>query len=150
LTNKHSGIIIPDKGAIMNSILNLSEATLLALHSMAIIAKEGEKLVNTKHIAQLINASGNHLAKILQRLNRAGLIKSIRGPRGGFMLSKDSGKISLLEIFESIEGKFKPKKCLMNCDKCPFKNCILGTFHTDVNKRFVDYFGTTYLSDFEA
>ena len=132
----------------MNSILNLSEATLLALHAMAIIAKEGENLVNTKAIAKQINASENHLAKVLQRLNKAGLIKSIRGPQGGFILTKESNSISLLEVYEAIEGTFKLKKCLLHNDKCPFKNCILGTFHLDASKEFKNFFSSKFLSDF--
>ncbi len=94
----------------MNSIINLTEATLLALHSMALIAQAQHEKVNTKTIAATINASENHLAKVMQRLNKAGLVESIRGPMGGFILSKPGNEISLLDVYEAMEGKLRVDK----------------------------------------
>jgi len=121
----------------MKSILNISEATLLALHSISLIAKN--KMINTKEIAEKINASENHLAKVLQRLVKSGFIKSTRGPSGGFKLSKNESDISLLDIFESMEGKVNKNLCLIQNNSCPFKECILG----DLNNKFTQEFINT-------
>ena len=118
----------------MRSIINISEATLLALHSISLIAKFSK--INTKEIAEKINASENHLAKVLQRLVKFGFISSTRGPSGGFQLTRDSSEISLLEIFEAMEGKISNGQCLIDNTVCPFRECIIG----DLNKKFTSEF----------
>jgi Rrf2 family protein len=51
------------------------------------------------------------LAKIFQNLVKAGLVRSIRGARGGFVLVKDPAQVSILEIIEAIEGKILFQRC---------------------------------------
>lgn len=51
------------------------------------------------------------LAKIFQDLVKAGLVRSIRGAGGGFVLVKDPAQISVLEIIEAIEGKIVFQRC---------------------------------------
>jgi Rrf2 family protein len=51
------------------------------------------------------------LAKIFQHLAKAGLVRSIRGAGGGFVLVKDPARVSILEIIEAIEGKIVFQRC---------------------------------------
>ena len=87
----------------MPKLLIVTEATTIAIQSMFIIAKS-QKPVNVIEISEIMNVSKNHLAKVLQRLVRNGLLVSMRGPSGGFMLNKKPGEITLFEIYELIEG----------------------------------------------
>ena len=130
----------------MRSILNISEATLLALHSISLIAKFNK--INTKEIAEKINASENHLAKVLQRLVKFGFIKSTRGPSGGFELKISSTEISLLDIFEAMEGKIKSSVCLIDNISCPFKNCIIGDLNDKFSKEFINTLSNKTLNEF--
>ena len=45
-----------------------------------------------------------YLHKILQQLCKAGILKSKRGPRGGFVIGRDPSEITLLQIIEAIDG----------------------------------------------
>jgi Rrf2 family protein len=51
------------------------------------------------------------LAKIFQNLGKAGLVRSIRGAGGGFVLARDPAQVSVLEIIEAIEGKIVFQRC---------------------------------------
>jgi Rrf2 family cysteine metabolism transcriptional repressor len=53
-----------------------------------------------------------YLAKIVQDLRRSGLIRSVRGAHGGYRLSKPAAGISLLDVYEALEGTFCPVECL--------------------------------------
>ena len=58
------------------------------------------------------------LAKIFQNLARAGLVKSVRGAGGGFVLAKLPGEITVLEIVEAIEGKIVFQRCKHDKPDC--------------------------------
>jgi len=71
------------------------------------------------------NGPERYLAKIIQDLRRSGLIRSVRGASGGYVLSEPPSKISLLDIWEGLEGTLCPVDCLDSpavCDmwaECP-------------------------------
>jgi Rrf2 family protein len=56
--------------------------------------------------------------KILQKLCRAGIVKSYKGANGGFTLAKDIDQISLYEVIEAVQGRIIIRPCLLNDDKC--------------------------------
>jgi len=60
-----------------------------------------------------------YLAKIIQDLRRSGLIRSVRGASGGYVLSEPPSKISLLDIWEGLEGTLCPVDCLDSPAECP-------------------------------
>ena len=88
----------------MASIIQISEAASLALHSMVLLAASPERSLTVKEITGRTLVSEAHLSKVMQRLAKAGLVKSTRGPKGGFVLGDSGLSISLLSIFEAIEG----------------------------------------------
>lgn len=131
----------------MSKVLALSEAVGIALHGMALIAMN-DKPINVTSITELTNASKHHIAKVMQRLVKAGLLKSTRGPAGGFVLTRNPKDITLLEIYEAIEGKVLLHECPMDCDICPLDNiCMLGEVGERVAKEFVNHMNSTTLQD---
>jgi Rrf2 family iron-sulfur cluster assembly transcriptional regulator len=58
------------------------------------------------------------LAKILQQLAKQKILSSSKGPHGGFSILKDPGKITLLEIVNSIDGKDVFTSCVMHNSSC--------------------------------
>ncbi len=52
------------------------------------------------------------LCKILQRLSQAGILESIRGPRGGYRLAQDPGRIALSSVIEAVREKQRMVPCL--------------------------------------
>ena len=131
----------------MSSILKISEAASIALHSMIILASKQEELVSVKEISSQLEVSANHLSKVLQRLVKEGLVVSIKGSKGGFKLSKNPEEITFLEIYEAIDGKFRPSACLLNKDSCEH-TCIMGGLTSSINKQVEEFFRKTKLTDF--
>ena len=77
-----------------------------------------EEKAGIKEIAESINASEHTVGKILQTLARQGLINSIKGPSGGFFITKAQQAQSIYLIIEAIEGKQVFKECGLGLSKC--------------------------------
>ena len=107
----------------MKGVLRISDAASMAMHTLALMSVDPSVVHTTKSIAGKLAVSGAHLAKVFQRLAKAGLVESERGPRGGFRLGRPADDISLLEVYEAIEGPFEPKDCLMNERTCVGADC---------------------------
>lgn len=112
----------------MNSILRISDGVVLALHACILLAKQPEVPQNLEALAGRLDVSAAHLSKVMQRLVRAGLLVSRRGPAGGFVLADKPRKIKLIDIYEIIEGKLRFDNCLLGAVRCKPGNCLLGDF----------------------
>ena len=129
------------------SILKISEAASIGLHAMMILAQNQERLVSVKEIATTLEVSANHLSKVMQRLNKAGFIESIKGFNGGFRLCVLPDKVTFLELYEIFDGKLKSSNCLLSHNDCK-SNCIFGDLIISINQQVREKFETTKLSDF--
>ena len=128
-------------------MLKLSEAASLALHTMVLLAGRPDRQVSARGIASELDVSEAHLAKVLQRLTRYGLLSSVRGPKGGFSLARSYSNISLLDVYESVEGPLANAHCFRTTRACNSKECIFGDLLVDVNKQVRDYLAETRLPD---
>ena len=131
----------------MATVFSLSEAVSIAVHSMVLIAKTNE-LINVQAIADRTKSSKHHVAKILQRLVKDGFLTSNRGPSGGFAIKRDPADITLLEIFESIEGKIEVNECMHDNPICPFEHCIFENFGKQVSTDFRNFLLAKKISDY--
>ncbi len=123
----------------MSKILNISEAATIAIHSMALIARNKE-LLNAQEIAEVTGFSKNHISKVLQQLVKFNFLNSSRGPKGGFVLKRNPEEISLMEIYRAIEGEIEQGTgCKMLCDSCPFNSCIFGGLSEKFSREFSTY-----------
>ncbi len=114
---------------------------------MALLAKNSQRRFLNQDIANLLGASGNHLAKVMQRLVKAGLVNSVRGPQGGFQLDRSASKITLLNIYEAIEGPIQDSGCLSDNPICQAPGCILGQTVRDLHRQLKDCLKRTTLSE---
>ncbi len=71
-----------------------------------------------KEISEYINASEHTVGKILQTLVKQGVINSVKGPAGGFYISKEQCKQPLINIVAAIDGKQVFKECGLGLSKC--------------------------------
>ncbi len=134
----------------MDSILKISEAAALGLHAMIHLAgMEPGKPAAVGEIAEKLSVSENHLAKVMQRLNKAELTASRKGPKGGFFLKKKPEDISFLDIYEAIEGPLPSNFCLLPRRMCQPGGCVLGNLLQEVYKLTAKKFGETTLADFK-
>ena len=102
----------------MPCALRISEAASLGMHAMGLLSTGLDGPLSARMAADRLGVSEAHLAKVLQRLAKVGLLTSTRGPKGGFALSRDPESVSLLEVFEAIEGPMEPAACLFGIPLC--------------------------------
>lgn len=114
-------------------MLNLTKKTEYGLLALNYLALQGsERPVNTKEIAECFSIPVELLAKILQRLAKEGLIISQQGPKGGYVLAKVPGGITVSEVIRAIEGPINMAECLgpdsvcTQLPRCTIKNPMRG------------------------
>jgi len=84
-----------------------------------------EKPVTIKEISGNQDVSVPYLEQILNRLRKAGLIKSVKGPGGGYLLSRQPEKISIASILNELEGPVAITSCLNPEEGCVrVDNCV--------------------------
>lgn len=62
--------------------------------------------VSLASVAKRQNLSLNYLEQVFGTLRKAGIVKSLKGPQGGYLLAKEASEITVQEILEALEGKF--------------------------------------------
>ena len=110
--------------------MRVSRSTGYALLAAGYIAKnQGDSAVLALDISNQYDIPLEYLLKILQQLVRANVLRSKRGPRGGFWLAKPTSKITMLEIIEAVDGELSGE---LNLGKRARKN----KYGTEVQRTF--------------
>jgi Rrf2 family protein len=131
----------------MASLMHVSDAAALGLHAMVLLAASEEGPMATRQIAEELGASEAHLSKVLQRLARVGLVRGTRGPGGGFTLDCDPRRVSLLDVYEAIEGPLNPSDCLFRTPICGGDRCIFGDLLKELNAKARRFLAEKQLSE---
>lgn len=114
----------------MNSLINISEGTSLAIHGLGLLAKYAPKRLSVKTAAQHLSASEAHLAKVFGKLQKKGWVTSTRGPAGGFSLSVSPDDLTFLDVYELFQEKIQMQSCPLGRTSCPFNSCMFdGRIH---------------------
>jgi Rrf2 family protein len=108
-------------------VLSLSKRARYAFHGLAYIAAFSrgkpvpfdEILAYLRAYSQSLTLSPTYIAKIFQTVSRAGLTEAVPGPNGGYQLSRDPGRIRLVDIIETLDGPMLSECCLMAVGECP-------------------------------
>jgi len=132
----------------MSEMFKISEAATMGIHAAIYLAANCERVVPLKEVVEKLEVSEAHLSKVFQRLGKAGILSASRGPQGGYVLSKEPREITLLEVYEAIEGKIRPRSCLFakpicNDNKCCGLGLLIGRQTTEMR----DFLGKTFLTD---
>lgn len=134
----------------MENFLKISEAANMGVHALAYLAtSNGDESVSATEIAEVLQVSESHLAKVLQRLAKQKLITSSRGAKGGFLLTKPPETISALEIIEALDGPLPNNACFLGKSICKPGRCVLKTLLYEVRGIVKNHLEKTKLSDFE-
>ncbi len=131
----------------MTSVLRISDAVAIGLHAMTLLAREPGRIVTAHEIAERLIVSEAHLAKVIQRLTRAGLVRSFRGPRGGSAIARAPHLVTLREVVEAVEGPLAETTCLLEHPTCLENTCIMGDVLERMNREVREYFTQTTLAD---
>lgn len=85
-----------------------SEYGIVALLELATIYAQGGVL-QVAEIAQRQGIPDRYLEQMLTSLRRARILRSIRGPRGGYQLARPAAEILVLEVVSALEGELTPR-----------------------------------------
>ncbi len=118
--------------------MKVTKATAYALHAMMHMVRHRTQLpVTTSEIAKAEGIPSGYLSKIFQKLTKAGLVKAVRGKKRGYVFVRQPEEVSMLELFEVMEGGPLFSDCLLRHCDCggTTKNChIYAKWITATNK----------------
>ncbi|ATL25689.1 RrF2 family transcriptional regulator [Streptomyces formicae] len=99
--------------------MKLSGGVEWALHCCVVLTAASEP-VPAARLAQLHEVSPSYLAKQMQALSRAGLVRSVQGKTGGYVLTKKAEDITLLDVVQAVDGKNPAFVCTEIRQRGPF------------------------------
>jgi len=103
--------------------MKLSTKSTYGLRAMLNVAMEPTGIaVPISDISKKEGISVQYLEQLLNKLRHEGLIESVRGPKGGYMLSKDPVDITVADIVKALEGDIRLSHCVSSA-KVPGSNC---------------------------
>lgn len=83
------------------------------------IAMHGAKgPVTLNEIAKRLDVSKKYIGHIVNQLLSAGILESIRGPQGGYMLARSPKEIRVGEVLRTLDGSMAPVRCVEKPDSC--------------------------------
>ena len=99
--------------------MKLSKRTRYAVRALIELAlNEGNKPLQLRIIAEQQDISIKYLEQLVAILRSAGLVRSIRGAKGGYMLAKEPSQIKLTDVFHCLEGNVNTSECVEDKDYC--------------------------------
>jgi Rrf2 family iron-sulfur cluster assembly transcriptional regulator len=110
--------------------------------------QKGNNKTGIKQISKDLDLPTPFLAKILQQLAKQKILKSLKGPHGGFSLLKDPQKITILEIVKIIDGEEIFTNCLIHNTTCACVDkrkapCPLHDDYAKVRSELINLFSST-------
>ncbi|HUL31155.1 MAG TPA: Rrf2 family transcriptional regulator [Thermodesulfobacteriota bacterium] len=108
----------------------------------------GEGPIELKEIARKEDISLKYLEQVINPLRAAGLVKSIRGSKGGYSLAKAPSQICLYDVVESLEGALNLVECLHDSKACQkTSSCVTRDIWKEVSDAISQIFYSVTLED---
>lgn len=119
---------------------------LKAMFQLALYKSEGP--IPLKHIANKQNISEQYLEQIFSILKKSGLIKSVRGAQGGYLLVKEPKDITVGDILIVLEGPVSISECIIDEDICENSGiCVTKVVWERLKKGIEDVINSITLQD---
>jgi Rrf2 family protein len=90
---------------------------LRALLHLAVCEKN--TTISVAKLSKKMGVSSDYLMQLLVQLRQVGIVKSVRGPRGGFRLAKIPAKITVADVVRAVEGPIVVTDCLLHTSQMP-------------------------------
>lgn len=100
----------------------ITRKTDYAIRCVLYLSEKKGGLANVDEISKSMLIPKSFLAKILQKLEKAGIVKSSKGRKGGFSLVKEPKGVSLMEVIETMQGPLSINVCAIDKRKCSLSN----------------------------
>jgi Rrf2 family iron-sulfur cluster assembly transcriptional regulator len=110
--------------------------------------QQGNNKTGIRQISKDLDLPSPFLAKILQQLAKQKILKSLKGPNGGFSLLRDPRKITMLDIVKIIDGEEIFTNCLIHNSACTCVDrdkdpCPVHEEYAKVRSELIDLFSNT-------
>lgn len=110
---------------------------------------QGTDLITARQICDAYHTPFDTTAKVMQVMNNAKILGSIKGANGGYSLTKNLSEINYLELTELIEGKKLAPTCSdMNCSL--LSSCNISSPVQKLNSKLTDFFQELSIKDLLA
>ena len=129
--------------------MKLSTRSRYGMRAILELALEyGNGPLQIKTIAEREAISNKYLEQLIAILKSSGLVRSIRGPKGGYLLSRKPDEVSLKEVFTVLEGPLVTVECIEHpeyCDRC--LDCITRDIWVEMHNAMLGVLESKTLED---
>lgn len=131
--------------------MRLSTKGRYAVMAMADLARretDAARAVTLADIAQRQEISLSYLEQLFARLRRKGLVRSARGPGGGYRLARDASATTIAEIVHAVDEPLRATRC-NSAKGCMIRGerCLTHDLWADLGDRIEDYLASVSLAD---
>jgi Rrf2 family protein len=132
--------------------MKVSKAVGYAVRALAYLANKGKgRRVTLREISKAEDIPEAYLVKVMKRLAGAGLVSIFRGSIGGYTLARKPGGITMLEVFEAIEGRLRIRECIETPQTCNrSKKCPARPVWINLQAKVTDAFERCNLAELNA
>lgn len=130
-------------------MLQLTKDGEYAIRAILYLASQPEeKLILVNEISEAQDVPRSYLSKIMQQLTKSGIVRSRRGAKGGFRLSRPASLITLREVIEAIEGPIYLNICLVKKGECPRDQiCPVHGIWKEAQKKLIEVLDSKTLKE---
>lgn len=128
--------------------MRVSQKTEYGIRAMIYLAREFDEVVSIRELAERESMPVNFLEQIMADLRKAGLLESVRGPRGGYRLKKTPSSISVGEVVTILEGTLSPARCESDCSR--LSGCSTRSVLKRIEKSITETLSDINLRDLTA
>ena len=126
-----------------------ADYALMAVRHLAL--PDAPSSTSAREIAEQYDIPIELMAKVLQRLVRAGLLMSRQGTRGGYTLSRPPTAISVADVIQAIDGPFMVTACSSEHDDCDqYSKCRIRDPLWRIGERIAAILGTVSIAEMAA
>jgi Rrf2 family protein len=130
----------------VNVLSNTAQYALRALIYLG--QREGAGPIRVDEIAERLDVPRNYLSKILHTLVKRGVLRSLRGPHGGFALSGPASDLSLYQVVEPFDDIEARRTCLLGRKECSdVYPCVIHEHWKATATQVARFFRDTSLAD---
>src|SRR5262245_35614367 len=89
----------------------ISQTAEYALRAVVVLGNDPDRPKTTREVARLSQVPGGYLSKVLQSLGRHGIVEAHRGLRGGYLLRRPLGELTVYDVVNAVD----PLKRILHC-----------------------------------
>jgi len=127
-----------------------SETVKYALLALAYLALQKGRLVKVEEIAQVQGIPKPFLSKIFHKLVRERVLKSYKGPNGGFTFAIQPEEISIYDVIRYLDEDYRLDYCALRpgrCEEWQTSPCAVHDKWIDLREHIMEYLTTTTIAE---